>query len=148
MKAKPINQKVAQKYADFLNSMVSDLKIPVRKREHISEKHKRYMVNTNIHLIAHKLGLLQNVSRGVYKPTKLVYTIDDGIAILVETRNLYGGEKEPIGVQNIAVQQTIEPKIVEKPKEDFKPKGVRSVSFKPTPLRVFSLFWGLIKFNY
>lgn len=139
-------QVTISKYVAFLNSFVEDEKLPYGQRETLTNKCKRFKISTAAITHCISLGLLKKIQRGVYQPVKSVYHPIDARKLIEESNQ----KLRSISLKKAATAEikTIQPKIVKKPKEDFKTKSVRSVSFKPTPLRVFSLFWGLIKFNY
>lgn len=144
-------QSTVDKYLLFLNSYVTDKKLNPKKRVTTSRKAAIYSVSAAAPKLAVKIGLLNKNEFGEFVAVKEKYTEADAKELSHYVSNITreGFIKSSLKQNDSTlVKPTIDsleknvelPKILKKTKE----KHV----FNPVKLRVFSLFWGLIKFNY
>jgi hypothetical protein len=150
---KNARQSTIDRYLLFLNSYVTDKKITPNKRLSTHKKTTTYRVSAAASRLAVKIGLLHKNEIGDFVSVKEKYTEADAIKLSNYVSNI---TREGFVKSNLKKTDAIFVKkptnivaeAVEPPKNEVKPKlKVTNIAMKK-PLRVFSLFWGLIKFNY
>lgn len=160
-----INISRLARHADYLNKVANLNGGKFFRSKDALDLRKEYSAAGGTFTAAIKLGYFVSTTRGFYKPT-VVHFEPKHARMVLETigdyhsKYIQGGKKKVSkkkkveqahkeSVNFIGDQQDM-PKQLSTVKDSYKHTGTAKVSNKPFSgsVKTFSLFWGLIKFNY